>query len=424
MNKLANYPLIKWLSSSLVLVGALTVNVANAQVSSPIVCPGYKKGPTKIMGQRVGKKVQKAFEAYNTDLLDEAIEILKDIDASDDFDRATVDRYLGNLIASKEGQGKNALDYLLRSVNVKLLNDGDHASTLRLIGDLNMQEKQYGEAVRWYDSWMKFTCKEDADVYTRQAQAFYETKQLAKMIAPSDKAIALYKKPNKNPYVLKMTSYYERKMYPQTIKVAETLVKLFPDTKQWWTQLGFFYMLVEDYKNALATFELAYNQGYLSKSSEINALVQLYATNEIPYTSAMLHEKYLKSGLLKKDATNYSRIANSFHRSKEYIKAAHYYGEAAKLSSDPEHFRKQGTLLLGAEKYKQAIKALQSALDKGSKRKGNVHMAMMEAYFYQGDFRKAHVHIKEARKDKATSRSAKAWEPYIKEKAKNRGINI
>ena len=93
MNKLANYPLIKWLSSSLLVFGALTMNVANAQVSSPVVCAGYKKGPTKIPGQRVGKKVQRAFEAYNNDQVDEAIEILKDIDASDEFDRAYVPFY-------------------------------------------------------------------------------------------------------------------------------------------------------------------------------------------------------------------------------------------------------------------------------------------------------------------------------------------
>lgn len=416
--------LLKSLSASLIVLGTFGANVAYAQSAAPVVCPNYKKGPTKIPGQRVGKKVQAAFEAYNNDQVEEAITILKDIDASDSFDKAYVNRFIGNLIAGKEGRGKEALGYLLQSVETKQLNDSEHSITLRLIGDLNMQEKSYADAIKWYDAWMDFTCKQDADIFTRQAQAFYETKQLAKMIAPVDKAISLYEKPNKNPYVLKMTSYYERKMYPETIKVAETLVKLFPDTKQWWTQLGFFYMLVEDYKNALATFELAYTQGYLSKSSEINALVQLYATNEIPFKSAMLHEKYIKSGLLDKDASNLARIANSFHRAKEFVKAAHYYGEAGKLSSDPEHFRKQGTLLLGAEKYPAAIVALKKSLDEGVKKKGSVHMALMEAYFYQGKFKDAYKHIKEAGKDKATARSAKAWVPYIKDKAKNRGIKL
>ena len=415
--------ILKIFGLSVLSVALLAPGVASAQ-TPPVLCPDYKRGPTQIPGQRVGKRVQKAFEAYSAELLDEAIEILKEIDADDPFDRAYVDRFLGNLLASQEGKASEALNYLLRSVKDKQLNDNEHAQTLRLVGDLNMMERNFDQAVEYYNKWMDYTCKEDADVYTRLAQAFYETKQLPKMIAPADKAIAMYDKPNKNPYVLKLTSYYERKMYKETIEVAETLVKLFPENKQWWTQLGFFYMLVEDFNKALQTFELAYTQGYLEKASEIRALAQLYGSLEIPYKSAVIQEKYLKSGLLKADEDTLSRLANAWHRAKNYLKAADYYGQAAKLSNNAEHYRKQGTLLLSAEKYKEAIVALKKSLDAGSDKKGSIQMALMEANFYQGKFKEAYVHIKEAIKDKSVARNARAWEPYIKEKAKNRGITI
>lgn len=417
-------PLFKKLFGvSIISVGLIGSGQAYAQ-SMPVVCPGYKPGSTKIPGQRVGKKVAAAFEAYSADLIDEAIEILKEIDVKPGFDRAYVDRFLGNLLASQEDQGANALDYLLRSVAEKQLNDTDHAAVLRLIGDLNMQQRKFDQALVYYEKWMDFTCKEHPDVYTRMTQALYETQQLDKMIEPANKAIALYEKPNKNPHVLKLTSYYERKMYNETIEVAETLVKLFPDTKQWWTQLGFFYMLVENYQSALQTFELAYAKGYLEKKSEIRALAQLYGTLEIPYKSAKIQEKYLEAGVLDRDAETLSRMANAWHRAKDYLKAADYYGQAAELSSDPEHYRKQGTLLLTAEKYTDSIAALKKALDAGSDKKGTIQMALMEANFYLEDFKQAHVHAREAIKDKTTARNASAWEPYIKEKAKNRGIKI
>jgi tetratricopeptide (TPR) repeat protein len=92
------------------------------------------------------------------------------------------------------------------------------------------------------------------------------------MVEPADKAIALYEEPNKNPYVLKLTSFYERKMFPETVLVAEELVRKFPETPNWWTQLGFFYLLIEDYKKGLSTFELAYMQDYLKKEQEIKTL--------------------------------------------------------------------------------------------------------------------------------------------------------
>jgi hypothetical protein len=81
-------------------------------------------------------------------------------------------------------------------------------------------------------------------------------------------------------------------------------------------------------------------------------------------------------------------------------------------------------LLLAAEDYKGALGALKMALDNGADEVGRIHIAMMEANFYQGNFRQAYTHAKEAKKDRSTARNARAWEPYIKEKAKNRGLRI
>jgi len=392
--------------------------------SSPVMCPGYEKGKTTLVGERTGKKVQKAFEFYNEDQIDEALNILYEIDPSEEFDAAYVDRFIGNLLASQEGQGSKAMGYLVSSVEPKVLNDLEHSQTLKLLGDLSMQENKYTDAIKWYIAWMDFTCKEDADVYTRLAQAYYESKQLDKMIEPSDRAIALYEKPNKNPYVLKLTSYYERKMFPQTVSVAEELVRNFPEEPRWWTQLGFFYLMVEDYKKGLSTFEIAYNQGYLKKESEIKTLAQLFQTNDMPFKAAQIMEKHVKSGLLTDDAEMLASIANAYHQAKNYDTAATYYARAASKSSDPEHYRKQGTLLLVAEDYKGAIKALNNALERGVENPEKVHFTLMEANFYAGNFKAAYNHVQQAKKDRSLRRNASAWEPYIKEKAKNRGINI
>jgi tetratricopeptide (TPR) repeat protein len=396
------------MSAVALVLGAGAVLSAPAALaqSAPVVCPGYEKGKTTLVGERTGKKVQKAFEFYNEDQLTEALNVLYEIDPSDDFDKAYVKRFIGNLLASQEGEGGKALNYLVDSVEPKVLNDTEHSQTLKLIGDLSMQEEKYTDAIKWYNKWMEFTCKEDADVYTRLAQAYFESKQLAKMVEPADKAIALYEEPNKNPYVLKLTSYYERKMYPETVSVAEELVKTFPEEKTWWSRLGFFYILVEDYKKGLSTLELAYMQGYLEKDSEIKTLAQLYQSNGMPYKAAKLLEKHMKEGLLKNDADMLANIANAYHQAKNFKTAANLYAQAAAKSSDPEHYRKQGTLLLVAEDPEK------------------IHFTLMEANFYAGNFKSAYKHVLEAKKDRSLRRNAAAWEPYIKEKAKNRGISI
>ncbi|MEC8227971.1 MAG: tetratricopeptide repeat protein [Pseudomonadota bacterium] len=397
---------------------------AAAQSSAPVVCPGYEKGTTNLVGERVGKKVQKAFEAYNEDLIDDAITILSEIEAKEDFDKAYVNRFLGNIMATKDGMGPKALELLVSSVETKVLNDLEHSQTLKLVADLSLQEKEYEQAVKYYQAYLDFTCKEDPEVYTRMANAFYELKQYDKLIDPANKAIALYEEPNKNPYVLKLSSYYERKMYKETVGVAEDIVNTFPEEGKWWVQLGQFYLMIEDYKKSLATLEIAYDQGFLEKPNLIKMLSQLYATNNMPYRSAKVLAENIANGKIEKTADNLASVANSYHQAMEYETAAQYYQQAAEMSSDPEFYRKQGVLLLVAEDYKGAITALSKALERGVEDPGKVHFSLMEANFYAGDFKQAYEHIKEAKKDKTLRRNANAWEPYIKQKANNRGINI
>ncbi|MEW6996652.1 hypothetical protein AADZ86_02940 [Colwelliaceae bacterium BS250] len=373
-----------------------------------------KKKRTKIVGPSVGKKVGKAFEKYSEDNIDGAIEILLDIETSKEYDRAYVDRFIANMYATKGGaDSKNALTYLNKAIKNNVLNEKEQSDSIKLLADLQMQEKEYKNALKNYADWMKFTGEEDANTYVKIAQANYELKQLDKMIDPANKAIALFKEPNQNPYILKLTSYYERKQYKNAVQVLEEVVVLFPENKQWWTQLGMFYMLVEDYKKALYTLDLAYKQGYLSKETEIKTLANLYATNDIPYKSAMLLEKYIDSGLIARTDTNLYTMANAFHASQEIKKAAVYFGETAKLSNNPKHYRRQGMLLQQDQQYNAATKALQKAVDLGIESPGRVYMTIAEAYFYQEKYKQATVAIKKAQEDPKTRKSARAWASYI-----------
>lgn len=395
-----------------------------AKPSGPVVCPGYEKGKTNLVGQRVGKKVQSAYEAYGEDLIDDAIQMLRDIEPSEDFDKAYVNRLLGNMLATKEGKGGEALKLLKSSVEPKVLNDLEHSQTLKLVADLSLQEQEYKQAIEYYQSWLDFTCKEEPEVYLRMSNAYYELKDYESVIAPADQAIALYEEPNKNAYVLKLSAYYERKMYPETISVAEDIVNTFPEEGKWWVQLGQFYLMVEDYKKSLSTLEIAYNNGFVDKPNLLKMLSQLYATNDMPFKSAEFMAENIKNGKVERNADNLASVANSYHQALEHEKAAKYYEMAAKMSSDPEYYRKQGVLLLVAEDYKGAITALKNALDRGVEDPAKVHFSLMEANFYAGDFKQAYMHIQEAKKDRTLRRNANAWEPYIKQKAKNRGINI
>jgi tetratricopeptide (TPR) repeat protein len=246
-----------------------------------------------------------------------------------------------------------------------------------------------------------------------------------KVISPANKAIAAYgDKHNQNPYVMKIQSYYERKMFKETVDVLETVVQIFPENRLWWIQLAQFYTLVERYDLSLATFELAYTQGYLEKESEIKMLASLYAQQSLPYKSAMILEKHIDSGVVQRDDKNLASLANAWHAAQEIDKAAKYYGELAKMTNKSKHYSKQGTLLAQGEQFKKAVVALNNALDRGAKNKGRLYMNIMESHFYLGQYKKAYAAVLEAMKDKRTRTSAKSWKSHIKDTAQRKGVSI
>ncbi len=417
----------KVLTSTLVVASLIAVQVPTAPyaVAAEQKKQEKKKRKTQLVGPTVGKKVGKAFELYSADDLDGALAILLDIKAKKAYDKAYVSYFIAQMYATKGKHEKEAIEYLKRAVEPDILNTADHAGGLKLLADLQMQTKDYKNALKNYKAWMDFTGKEDAATYVKMSQAYYSLKQLDKMIKPADKAIKLYgENQNQNPYILKITSYYERKMYKEALKVLETVVQIFPDKKQYWTQLGMFYMLTEDYPKALATLDLAYKQGFLNKESEIKTLANLYASNEIPYKSATLLEKHIASGLIKRDDKSLATLANAWHAAQHIDKAANYYLELAKMTDKAKFYRKAAMLLKQDEQYARAIKVFKKALEKTTDNKGRIYMAMAESYFYLEKYKQAYAAIKKAMADPKSRKGAKGWESFIKDTAKRKNVSV
>ncbi|MFT4732036.1 MAG: tetratricopeptide (TPR) repeat protein [Gammaproteobacteria bacterium] len=418
----------KSLKASLLLGSALVMGsystLSLAQSNLAVQCPGYKPAKTQLLGMKVGKKLNKAFEAYNQDLVKEAIDLLYEIEADEPFDRASVDRFLGQLLVSEPGKRAEAADYLERAVKTKILNDNDHAPIVKLVGDLKYEAGDYAEAISWFEQWMEFTCRDDGMTYLKIANAYKEMKQLDKVIAPADKAIKFLDPAKETPYAIKMSVYYDQKKYTEAIDVIETALQVFPDSKAWYKNAGLFYQITENYKMALTMFELAYMQGHLTTATQHKQLAQLYSVNGIPHRATVLMEKHMKSGLIPKDKASLSAVANAAFQAREFETAALYFGQAAKVASDPELYRRQGSMLLSAGDYKGAVEALNMSLINNEESEGKVHYALIEAHFYLGNYKAAMAAVQEAKKDSGIRKNALAWEPYIKTKASNRGIRI
>ena len=430
MNKLLSSLLIVASVSIIQLPLAADVNAAGAGVGAGAEKSEKKdKRKTRLVGPSVGKKMAKAFEAYNLETEDgsnveTAINLLLDINAKKAYDKAYLSLFIGKLYA-QSGNEIKSIDFIKKAVATDLLNQSDQDSGIKLLADLQFQEKQYKEAISNYHAWMEFTGKSDAVIWIKVAQSNLQVKNYDKVVSAADSAIAaLGDKKNKDPYTLKINAYYERKMFKEVIDVLETVVQIFPEVKLYWTQLGQFYAIVEDFPKSLATIDLAYKQGYLDKSTQVVMLSNLYAQSEMPFKAAAILEKHIDSGLVKRDDKNIKTLANYLHAALDISKSAAYYCELAKMTNDAKHYSKQGMLLNQDEQFAKGIVALKKALDVGVKNSGRLYQSIAESYYYLGIYKQANVYIQKAIKEPKSRRTAKGWAVYIKEAALRKNVSI
>ncbi|CAB0149668.1 hypothetical protein PSI9734_00243 [Pseudidiomarina piscicola] len=424
------------LISASVLCGALVAGspVASAQdinynLPTPEQVEQRKANrDNRTVSERIGRRIMEAYELYSEEEdIDGAIAVLEELEPRQAYDVAYVNRFLGNLYAA-DNQIEAAMRRTSSAADANVLGWNDQAAALKLAADISLQLENYRDALSYYDKWLQFTGEPDPEVFLRIANAFYELKQFDKIIRAADLAIQHYEEPNKNPYVLKVASYYERKMYADAIDVLEAGLELLPTESVWWSQLGMMYMLEEKIDKALQTLEIAYLAGYLDKESQIKAIIQLYGNNGIPYDAAEMMVKHLEAGDVEKTARHYYSAASNYEMAREYARSADMYALAAELEDDvsrrADYYRRKGTAHLRAEEYQQAADAYIKAIDLGYEKPGSVYMSLTEAYFYQDKFSQALKYVLEAKKFSEQRRNAASWESYIRSKASNRGISL
>ncbi|UJF23258.1 tetratricopeptide repeat protein [Shewanella sp. OMA3-2] len=406
---------------------ALLLSVCGSAMLSSVAIAAEKceidKRQSRAVGESAAKKVQKSFEAYTEGNLDEAISILLEANPRNDFDKAYVDRMLGNFYAEK-GQMQTAIKYLKTAVQADILGGTDHAATMRLYADLLLQERKFKEAIPYYYKWMDFTCKADSQMYRRVGIAHSELKEWNKVLEVADKGLSLADEPDKNLYQMKLTAYFNQKKYKDAVKVLETMVPLFQDDKRLWVQLAQFYLMTEDYDRSLATYDLAYKAGFLDTDGNITRLAQLLAQKGSPYQAAKVYEKHLKSGLIPENQKTLNILAGFYHNAKEFKTAASYYGKAAVAGNDGELYLKQGRLLSIDQNYKEAIVALEKALDLGIDNPGEAQFELALVHLTLKQYKSAYNRAVQASNDKKTARSAKSYISYIKEKARIHNVAL
>ena len=335
---------------------------------------------------KVGQQVTVVFELYELGKSPQALQKLNDIRPRSAFDKAYINRFKGNLYW-EAGDEIKALKVLKIAVDANALAQKEQRQSQRMLADLYLNQKQANNAIKLYNALIKEQATED--LYKHLAIAYYQTKSWHKLVDATYNAINLSVEFNKSVHILQLSALYELKDYKNASQTLLKLTKVDANNKRWWMQLASNYRLLNQDKKALATYELAYQHGFMSSATEIQQLAYFRASLGAPYQAALLLESAINSQQVTASAKNYKALAIFWQAAREHDKAQRYWGKSADLSGDASHYLTQVQLLQLLGRYENMLTVLASIKSDNKKLQGKVALTKIQALFLLKKYQQA-----------------------------------
>jgi len=330
------------------------------------------------LSPQVGKQISRVFELYELGKSTHALQKLNNIHPRSRFDKAYINRFKGNLYW-EAGDEKKALQSLKLAVSDNALAQKEQRQSQRMLADLYLNQKQTDRALELYQVLIEIQASED--LYKHLAIAYYQLKSWNNLVDATRNAIKLSTVFNQSVHILQLSALYELKDYKSASITLLKLIKKDTSNKRWWMQLASNYRLLNEDKKALATYELAYQYGFLTSSDEIKQLAYFRSSLGAPYQAALLLESAIKNQQVDISAKNYKTLAVFWQTAKEHDKAQHYWGKSADLSGNALYYLTQAQLLQTLGRYEKMLTVLSLINSDNNQLQNKVSLTKIQALF-------------------------------------------
>jgi tetratricopeptide (TPR) repeat protein len=144
-------------------------------------------------------------------------------------------------------------------------------------------------------------------------------------------------------------------------------------------------------------------------------LSQRLLNAEVPFEAAHVMEKGFKDGLVEKTERNLRLLGQAWTMAQEMDKAIETWGEASEYAEDGQIYYRLAQALASEDKHADAVKAYQSALDKGDLKKPyDVSFWMGISLMQLSRWDKAVDAFKDASNDKKKAKQCRQYIRYVR----------
>lgn len=387
-------------------------------VHSSAVAQERKKTPA--LREQVYSQLARAQQLADEGDVNAGLDVLRNVESKlssmNSYERAMLWNFYGYMYYGEDNIAK-AIEYFAKVVEEEAIPEALEQNTLFSLAQLALGQGEFEKTIDYLQKWERLTAPEQHQkAWVLKAQALYQQGDYKAALAPITKAIDTVESkqqvPEENWLVLQRAIYFELGDTKRVAAVLEDMVRYY-NKPEYWVQLAGVYGQLGQENKQLAMLETAFQQGFLTKGQDLLNLAQTYFFNDVPYKAGQVLEQALEQGAVERNLRHMKLLAQAWVAARETDKASAALLAAAALSDDGELDAQRATLLLNAERNKDAIIAAQAALEKGDlKQPGTMHLVIGMAELNLENFNAALQAFAVAKKFDDARKSASQWERY------------
>lgn len=328
-----------------------------------------REEPAAKASAKLTPKLKKLYKAYNDKEVAAARPLADEIIADENanaYDKAMSARLAGAMLRASDAAA--ARDYLQRALEYNGLNNNDHYEVMHTLAQLQMQDKDYDEALATIERLQQETNSQKPEHLAMKGNALLRTERYPEAIVALKAAIAGVDEPRVEWTQLLMAAYTQSGQPGEAAKLAEQVESQTPGDKR--SQLGVAetYLQNKQYEKAAEIYETLRAAGEFTEDRDYRNLMVSYMNSENREQEAIaVINEGLEKGVLNGDHTTYRALAEAHYFSGQPELAIEAYRKAAPLAPDGESYLNLARALLNEGRIAEAKQAAQQALDKGVK---------------------------------------------------------
>ena len=408
----------------------VSISSVYAEEAAEEVKETKKRRRTPALGSRVYSQLARAQGMADAGDVQGGLEVLDNVKAKakslNSYEMAMLYNFYGFIYYNAENLPE-AIKAFEQVVAQQPIPESLEKSTLFSLSQLAMANGQYQKTLAYLEKWEQVNeGKIPFKNYVLKAQATYQAKQYERardyIKMAIDGAIADGFSPDENWYVLQRAVFFELKQPVEVTKVLEIMVRRF-NKPEYWVQLSGMYGETGQEKKQLAVMEAAYQQGFVTKKSDVRNLSQIYYLNDLPYKAAKVMEKGIEDKILEANDKNLRFMAQAWLAAKEYDKSVATYEVLAAQIADGTADQQIAEIRLQQGKFLEVVSAANKAVNKGGlTNPGNVYLALGMANFNLKRFDQAIQAFNSAKGIKSSKNTATQWLKYVAREQANQQL--